>query len=144
VIPLPLSPALLAKLRANRARRNLDEVEREHDAFLLDPGLGPAVYLTSEGRLLADNTAFFGDTIEELTKDEDVIPYLVVGARKTGVVELLELVPPAPADAVVCPMCEGSRYWQVIRMVCLLCRGRSWATRAMIDAFGPIPQPPDP
>ncbi|WP_437944237.1 hypothetical protein WMF27_15715 [Sorangium sp. So ce281] len=31
-----------------------DEVEDKYDAFLLDPGMGPMTYLTSDGRVLED------------------------------------------------------------------------------------------
>lgn len=132
MIPLPVSPELLAKLSALRDARGADEVEREHDAFLIDPGLG-AIWLTRDGRILWDDIGPEG--ILEVTSDNDVITSLVAGAKKTGLTELLELIPPAPADAVVCPECDGTRWGKRIKVVCLLCRGRGWATTEMIEAF---------
>lgn len=51
-----LSEPLLIELRAWRASRPVDEIEERHDAFCLDPRLGPAWYLTSDGRVLRDGT----------------------------------------------------------------------------------------
>lgn len=60
--PLALSPEVIAKLRAYLAKRRwpVDDIEREHDAFMLFRGMGPARYLTSDGRILID-----GDDIWE-------------------------------------------------------------------------------
>jgi hypothetical protein len=52
-----LSSSLLEELQTWRASRPLDRVEREHDAFCLDPGLGPAFFLTADGRVLVDGTS---------------------------------------------------------------------------------------
>ena len=48
-----VSPALFDQLRAARASsdRYADEVEQRLDGFILDPGLGPAVYLAGDGRI---------------------------------------------------------------------------------------------
>ena len=43
---------LLEQLRNLRASRPADAIERAHDAFLLDPGLGPPTYLAADGRIL--------------------------------------------------------------------------------------------
>ena len=141
ILPLPLSPELLAKLRAMRERRKADEVEREHDAFLIDPGMG-AIWLTSDGRILWEKDFDDPTSVYEVTDENLVITSLVAGAGKTGISELLDLLPPRPADAVTCPMCEGSRRWrptETTNFICWLCNGRSWATSAMIEKFGPIP-----
>jgi len=78
-----------------------DEVERAYDAFLLDPGMGPMVYLTADGRVLWDERGWDGDGVVEVT-GVDARASLVVGARKTGLAALRALLPPAPAGAVVC------------------------------------------
>jgi len=141
VIPLPLSPELLAKLRAHRDRRTMDNIERKHDAFLIDPGMG-AIWLTSDGRILWEDDIMDADSVREITEENHVITSLVSGARKTGISELLDLLPAQPGDAITCPMCNGTRYWRptdTTNFVCWLCSGCSWATPAMIEKFGPIP-----
>jgi hypothetical protein len=138
VIPLKLSPELLAKLRAHRDRSTWDAVERKHDAFLIDPGLG-ASWITSDGRILIETYSDDPLDVEEVKNDNLVIAVLVVGAEKTRITELLDLLPPRPPDALDCPLCEGKRFMTGrLPIICLICSGRGWATRAMIDAFGPI------
>jgi hypothetical protein len=56
------------------------EVEDEYDAFLLDPGMGPMTYLTSDGRVLRDFRTWNGEGIQFETSVDGVIPALVVGA----------------------------------------------------------------
>lgn len=132
---LELSRHLLEKLRARRARQPADELELEHDAFLLDPGLGPPTYVTSDGRILFDERWFCGDAIVEAQSQDQVIVAFVVGAKKTRIAELLELVPPRPPDGFECPECHGTRWWPQLPIVCFLCRGRGWALPPMVDAF---------
>ena len=119
----------------------VDEVEREHDAVMLHGGLGACGYLALDGRILIGPDEFGDEPVVREAKDDDeAIAILVIGAKVTGIDELFELVPAAPADAMICPVCSGSRWWQVpggaadARIICPLCRGRAWATQAMFDA----------
>src|SRR5579862_9313937 len=72
-----------------------DEVEGGQDAFLLDPGMGPMLYLTADGRVLVDGRSWDGEGPREAS-DEEAIGALVVGAKKTGIDALLELIPRRP------------------------------------------------
>lgn len=110
-----------------------DEVENQHDAFLLDPGMGPMIYITSDGRVLLDMRSWDGEPMREATEDEGIAA-LVVGAKKTSIGELLDLIPVRPPDGLQCPMCSGTRWFTFGegQLVCLLCRGRGWATRERI------------
>ena len=129
-----LPHALLVRLRNLRAQRaHPDDVEQSEDAFLLDPGLGPALYLTSTGRVLVDGRSWDETPLREATDDE-AISALVVGALKTGLDELLALVPSPPAGANPCARCHGRR-WELLgadlhgkpmEIVCTVCRGRGW------------------
>lgn len=106
------------------------EVEAAEDAFLLDPGMGPMTYLTSDGRVLLDHRTWDGDDLRRATLDE-AIASLVVGAKKTGIVALLDLIPTRPVDAETCARCEGERWDTLLRahgheVVCTVCRGRGW------------------
>lgn len=106
-IPLPL----LATLRKHREDDGyFDDLMQREDAFLLDPGMGPVVYLTAEGRVIM-NVSFWeeGEAIREAT-DEEAISYLVIGALKSGVMGLLDLIPPQPADGMLCSECQGRRW----------------------------------
>ena len=108
------------------------EVEDDEDAFLLDPGMGPMTYLTTDGRVLEDHRSWDGSGLREATLD-DAIAALVVGARKTGIAALLSLVPACPDDGSRCPRCKGERWDKPLRdhgleIICGLCRGRGWVT----------------
>lgn len=114
------------------------EVEDREDAFLLDPGMGPMTYLTTDGRVLEDHRSWDGDGLREATFD-DAIAALVVGAKKTGLVDLLNLLPVCPDDGSPCAHCEGERWDKSLRdlglqIICGLCRGRGWMTSALLEA----------
>lgn len=119
---------------ANDYVQNMDnwqeEIEVAHDAFLLDPGMGPMVYLTSDGRILADSRGWDGDALVELT-GSDANAALVVGASKTGIAGLLNLIPPRPADGIVCPNCNGTRTAEPVKgfgleFACNTCGSSGW------------------
>lgn len=123
------------------------EVEAAHDAFLLDPGMGPMIYLSADGRVLEDGRSWDGAELRELTSEDKIIAALVVGASKTGVEELLTLIPAAPPEARQCPRCQGARRaalipGQATLFICTMCHGRGWATEAMIaQAPAVLPNP---
>lgn len=98
----------------------------EHDAFLLDPGMGPMTYLLSDGRVLRDDRTWGGGGIAIEESWDAAISAIVCGAHKSGIADLLSLIPRIP-DGSPCPTCEGTR-WAVIppdvRIVCPLCHGR--------------------
>lgn len=114
------------------------EVEDAEDAFLLDPGMGPMTYLTSDGRVLEDHRSWDGEALREAMLDE-AIAALVVGAKKTGITDLLSLVPTCPDDGSRCTRCEGERWDKPLRehgleIICGLCRGRGWMTPELLEA----------
>lgn len=100
------------------------EVEEEYDAFLLDPGMGPMTYLTADGRILSDYRTWDGEGIQFETALERAVPALVVGAKKTGIQSLLELIPSLPNSAI-CNTCHGSRWFRfgTGEIVCPICSG---------------------
>ncbi|MBS2024041.1 MAG: hypothetical protein JST92_16685 [Deltaproteobacteria bacterium] len=101
--------------------------EDAHDAFLLDPGMGPMTYLTSDGRILSDESTWFGEGVEEKTSTEANM-VIVVGARKTGLEDLLELLPKKPEGARTCDRCEGTRWMPQGKgqVVCAVCGGKGF------------------
>ena len=114
------------------------EVEDKHDAFLLDPGMGPMLFITADGRVLTDGRSWDGEELREATDDE-AVGALVVGAKKTKIQALLALIPSASDGGLTCPMCDGRRSAEPVagfghELVCLLCMGRGWVTVATLDA----------
>jgi hypothetical protein len=83
-----------------------EDVEVGHDAFLLDPGMGPMLDLTGDGRVLVDGRSWDGEALRE-ADDAEAIAALVVGAKKTEIEALLDLIPRRPDDGESCPMCEA-------------------------------------
>jgi hypothetical protein len=124
-----LPPSLLGELQAWRASRPPDRVEGAHDAFCLDPGMGPAFFLTSDGRVLVDGTCWDDTPIREASEAE-AFASIVVGARKTGLVGLLDLLPAHPDGAPTCTRCHGGRYASLTPdlppFVCPDCHGLGW------------------
>lgn len=107
-------PDLLRKsLEDQRAQRSgRDPIEWGYNAFLLDPGFGPATYLTADGRILWDDDAWG----VQATRGE-VYAALRVGARKTGIAALLTLLPARPEDADACARYDGTGRWSGLRSV---------------------------
>jgi len=127
-----LSPDLLGELVARRTERGADNVEREHDAFLLDPGLGPGQYLSSDGRILWDD-----DGWSVAATRRDAFAAILCGVWKTKIERLRELLPPRPDDAVDCEMCGSTGEYNagglmrdvngnVISIICPTCAGLGW------------------
>jgi hypothetical protein len=107
-----------------------DATEDQYDAFLLDPGMGPMTYLTSDGRILEDRRGWDGDGIIEV-EGIAANAALIVGARNTGVTELLGLLPQPPADSSVCAKCLGRRVVELVpgvgvELPCGECEARGW------------------
>jgi hypothetical protein len=118
----------------NAMNRWQDEIEEAHDAFLLYPGMGPMLYLTADGRVLEDGRGWDGDDIVELDGDRADVA-IAVGAKTTGINELLELLPPQPPDATTCAQCSGTRWSQLHPGVphefpCTACSARGWSKPA--------------
>lgn len=106
------------------------EVEEKFDAFLLDPGMGPMTYITADGRILEDMRTWDGNDVEQVTSLNVAIASLVVGACKTGIQELLDLIP-SMVGGIDCPLCHGHRFlapYSVEKgfggIICILCHGR--------------------
>jgi hypothetical protein len=135
LISVPLfriSPELLAALRSFQAGRGNDRVAEEHDAFMLDPGLGPATYLTSDGRILWDD-----DLWDVPGTRAEAVASIFAGIRKTGIAALREILPVRPSDATDCGNCEGTGRWDAhgrlkdvtgpsSSFICMECAGLGW------------------
>ena len=129
----------IERLRSeSRMRNSRDDVTEGYDAFLLDPGMGPGAYLTRDGRVLIDGRYWDETEVREATDDEAIVA-IVVGADKSGITELLALLPQRPEQAITCARCAGSRWVRAGievgtgepgKIVCYECRGRGWVNPA--------------
>lgn len=114
-IPDTLSPKLLA-LRAEQLRHpHPDEVLVGQDVVVLTLGFGPAIYLGLDGRVVIWH--YMDDESPRVTEDlADIAAGLVIGAKGNDLPELLDLLPPCPAEGVVCRAC-GGRWTQFGRRI---------------------------
>jgi hypothetical protein len=128
-----LPPELVVELRQVEASREYrDGIMGKYGAFLLDPGLGPATYLLPDGRVLWSDCDWGVEGTQA-----DVYMAIVVGAYKTGVRRLLDLLPPRPLDASDCQECDGTGWFSFhgqlvdvngspFSVVCMTCAGLGW------------------
>jgi hypothetical protein len=100
----------------------VDPIEREHDAFLLDPGIGPATYLSADGRILWDDDGWGG--VEPALGP--AYAAILVGAKKTGISDLRKLLPSRPSIAPDCSECEGTGLFGPMSIGCSACWGLGW------------------
>ncbi len=133
-----LAPALVVALEQRRRARGSDDIAERFDAFLLDSGLGPATYLTRDGRIV-----WHDDMWGVSGTRADALVAVRVGAAKSGIASLNDLLPVRPANASDCYHCgatgqfdangtlrdvEGRPFW----IVCGECAGLGWRS-PMLD-----------
>ena len=119
--------SMIERLR-ERWGRDLDDIEREHDAVVLDGGLGPALYLTRDGRVLVDGTAWDDSGVREASRTE-CFTAIIIGAQKTQDSTLLGLLPARPLGASDCQGCATTGWLDSgdqARFVCHACGGVGW------------------
>jgi hypothetical protein len=99
---------LVPRLRELQSRQNPwnDLIEAE-DVVHLYYGLGPALFLAFDGRVIVDD--YFNETgAYEVTDPKEAWTAVAIGADVWGVPELRRLLPERPPGAVDCPDCKGS------------------------------------
>ncbi|MGC4090302.1 MAG: hypothetical protein QM756_20975 [Polyangiaceae bacterium] len=124
--------ALVSELQNYRQAHLVDDVMRNYDAVLLDPGLGPAVYLSLDGRIVWDDDGW-GVTA---TRGE-ALAAILAGVMKTRIVALLRLLPSRPTGALDCSQCGATGrfdfngqlqniHGERSSVVCMTCCGLGW------------------
>jgi|SRR4051812_16599457 len=124
--------ALVSELLDYRQAHGADDVMKRYNAFLLDPGLGPAVYLSVDGRIVWDDDGW-GVTATRA----DALASILAGAKKTRIHALLNLLPPRPTDSLDCSNCRATGWFdaqgqlqdihgQRFSLVCMTCAGLGW------------------
>lgn len=141
VVSAPLfqpSAELLAALKERRLVCGVDEITTAYAAFLLDPDLGPATYLTSDGRIVWDDDEMWG----VVGNRGEVFAAVVAGAQKTGIVALLSLLPQRTPSAIDCERCSATGrfdfngqlqdvHGKAFSVVCMTCAGLGWTDPAL-------------
>ncbi len=133
-----LTAEQLSALCNQRNTSGDDEVMTKYDAFMLDPGLGPPTYLSRDGRIIWDDAEWWG---VKGTRFE-AFAAVRAGADKTGVVDLLRLLPARRADAVGCETCAGTGRFdpngqlqdvkgRPCSVVCGRCAGLGWTAPSL-------------
>ena len=130
-----IPPDLLRKLRERTASRTKNDVELAEDAFLLHPGMGPALYLTFDGRILKDSRDWDESAAIEEGTEDDAVAALVIGAENMNLRELIDLLPKKSPNTQTCVRCSGSRWFafkdyfgRPARIICPECRGRGYTS----------------
>lgn len=135
-----IPPELVPKLRELQAQSRefyVDKIAESEDAVVMTLGLGDAMYLALDGRVIVDE--FSWTTEEEKPPREakdakEMFTAIVVGAKRCNAPELLSLLPSRPQTAVDCAACER-RGWKQIgkdadgnpaEIVCWECGGVGW------------------
>jgi hypothetical protein len=132
------SKELLSELREYRQVNGADDLMKTYDAFMLDPGLGPAIYLSSDGRIVWDD-----DGWGVLGTRADALAAIRAGVNKTGVQRLLALLPSRESGSIDCPNCDATGRFdahgqlrdvsgQRFSIVCVTCAGLGWTAPSVV------------
>jgi hypothetical protein len=141
-VRLSIPKPLLEKLRAIRAtqlgHQHPDEVIQREEAIYLTLGLGPAIYLCFDGRVLIWHY-MEDEPLRETSDLGDIATGITIGAKNAKLPELLDLLPKQPANRTACPTCDGERWSDIIpkaerseppRFVCWTCHGLGWVPQS--------------
>jgi hypothetical protein len=134
-----IPPKLVPKLRELQEQSRqfyIDKIAESEDAVVMTLGLGDAMYLALDGRVIVDEFT--------LTEEEDKPPReakdakemyaaIVVGAKQRNAPELLSLLPSRPEAAVDCAACKNSGWFffgadapESLKVICSECGGVGW------------------
>ena len=132
-------PELVPKLRELQAESKQffsDPIAESEDAVVMTLGLGDAMYLTLDGRVIIDefSLAEKDDKPPREAKDAtEMYAAIVVGAKQRNAPELLSLLPSRPEAALDCAACENSGWFvfgadapESLKVICLECGGVGW------------------
>ena len=126
---------LIAELRRLQSTQSYpDEVLQSEGAVVLSLGLGPAMYLTFDGRIIVhpymENLPPY-----EVSDSKEAYCAIVVGAKNRKASWLLSLLPSRPRSGLDCAQCETNGWMnfgiknvdgEPIKIVCVDCGGTGW------------------
>lgn len=100
---------LVARLREVQSRQSpWNDLLDAEDVVCLYPGLGPALFLAFDGRIIVDDY-FYETGVYEVSDPNEAWAAVVLGATRV-LPELLCILPERPAGAADCPDCKGGRF----------------------------------
>lgn len=136
-----IPPELVPKLRELQAQSRqfyIDKIAESEDAVVMTLGLGDAMYLALDGRVIVDEFSLSDEEAKpprEAKDAKEMFTAIVVGAKRRNAPELLSLLPSRPETAVDCAACE-CRGWKRLagkdtdgnpaEIVCWECGGIGW------------------
>lgn len=129
----------LALWRAGRPQV-VDEIFISDEVVRLMSGMGRACYLGLDGRVWVGNLGE-GHPPWVLDDPKDVASCIVRWSGSVGLPELVNALPPAPENGIICPLCQGSREmpdWtndcdDGFRLYCKRCSGLGWVPKIDTD-----------
>jgi hypothetical protein len=129
--PLQIPEEVLKKLAPLQKRESrTDALCRTENAIEIFSGVGAPAYLSLDGDIFQNDGFESCEVALRYASEEMIGAYLLVGAWRTKIPELMELLPPAPEGTEVCPECEGIKPWDPEldqRPVwCRRCAARGW------------------
>jgi hypothetical protein len=126
---------LVPRLRELQARQKpWSDAVGTQDVVHLYYGLGPALFLAIDGRVITDDYDNFteGAGVYEVTDPKEAWVAVAIGADVWGLPELHRLLPERPAGAADCPQCKGLGWlWPTAdrpqgSVVCWECGALGW------------------
>jgi len=134
-----IPPELIPKLRELQAQSRqfyIDKIAESEDAVVMTLGLGDAMYLALDGRVIVDEFSFTDEDkpLREAKDAKEMFTAIVIGAKSCNAPELLSLLSSRPETAVDCAACE-CRGWKRLgkdadgnpnEIVCWECGGIGW------------------
>jgi hypothetical protein len=133
-IRFQIPESLLPRLKQLQKESCLDEAMQSEDAIVMMSGLGPALYLTMEGRVIIHH--YMDDDLpREASDKKEAYSAIVIGAKLSKAPELLSLLPARTVGAKDCTGCGGSGWkavgestqGEMITIVCWDCGGLGWS-----------------
>jgi len=142
---IPIPAQLFERLlHLQTERRWGDDVTRFEDTVCLFPGLGPPLYLTRDGRILAGPCWPDDPPETRSATDDEAVGALVLGCKQYDCPELLAFLPPRPDAAMTCPDCSGTHWFrgqtadgQALEILCPTCGGRGWTPATPSEGGSP-------
>lgn len=130
-----LDRSMVEKLRGIAAAKPYsDDVTERELAVMISLGLGPAIYLAFDGRIIDDRRYWDNGPVAE-ADPRGSYASLVMAAERFDMPELLDLLPKASSGSVSCTRCAGTRWFRIGleahtklpgRIICPDCSGLGW------------------
>ena len=133
-IPEELLPKL-HQLQEQSRQFYKDKVAESEDAVVMTLGMGAAMYLALDGRVVVWDDDLEGETEPREAKDErEMFTAIVIGAKQRKAPELLSLLPERPLEALDCQECNNCGWRQFgndeqgepVKIICWDCGGIGW------------------